>query len=457
MRKAAEKVARALVDAGYTAYFVGGCVRDRLMGFTVKDIDIATSATPDEVKQLFPDAGEVGVSFGVVLVRQDGYVFEVATFRKDGEYTDGRRPDSVCFTGAKEDAERRDFTMNGLFEDPFSDSPGRIVDYVGGVDDIRTGLLRAIGEPDRRFEEDSLRLMRAVRFTVTREVEVEPATWQAICRNADLLARIAPERIQMELSRILLSPQRARGVKMLVESGLMRHIIPEIYAMIGCEQPPQWHPEGDVYTHTMLMLESLGQDGREVSLELALSVLLHDIGKPPLFEVDETGRIRFSGHDKLGATMAEEILRRLKYPNYTVETVSAMVGKHMRFMHVQDMKKSKLRLFMSSPYFDDELELHRLDCLSSNRMMENWEFVKNALSTFTAAAEPVLPAPLVMGRDLIALGLTPGPQFSQWLTQLQEYQLEGEVTNRREALLKLAEIAPVEQNTLEVYLQKLAL
>ncbi len=453
MRKAAEKVARVLVDAGHTAYFVGGCVRDRLMGFDVKDMDIATSATPDEVIRLFPGAGEVGVSFGVVLVRRDGYVFEVATFRKDGEYTDGRRPDSVCFTDAQEDAARRDFTMNGLFEDPFSDPPGRIVDYVGGVDDIRAGLLRAIGEPDRRFEEDSLRLMRAVRFAVTREVEIEPATWQSICRNADLLARIAPERIQMELNKILLSAQRCRGVNMLVESGLMRHIIPEVYAMIGCEQPPQWHPEGDVYTHTMLMLAALGGDGRAVSLELALSVLLHDIGKPPVFEVDETGRIRFSGHDKMGAAMAEEILRRLKYPNYTVETVCGMVGNHMRFMHVQDMKKSKLRLFMSSPYFDDEMELHRLDCLSSNRFMGNWEFVKNALSSFTEAQEPVLPAPLLRGRDLIELGLTPGPQFSKWLTLLQECQLEGEVTNQREALLKLAEIAPVPQNSLEVYLK----
>ncbi len=455
MRTAATKVARILADAGYTAYFVGGCVRDRLMGYPVKDMDIATSATPDEVMKLFPGAGEVGVSFGVVLAHMDGYVFEVATFRKDGEYADGRRPESVCFTDAQEDAARRDFTMNGLFEDPFSDPPGRIVDYVGGMADLRDGLLRAIGEPDRRFAEDSLRLMRAVRFAVTRQVRVEETTWRSIRSNAALLACIAPERIQMELNKILLSAHRRRGIEMLVETGLMRHIIPEIYALIGCEQPPQWHPEGDVFIHTMLMLEMLGQDGRPVSLELALAALLHDIGKPACFEREPTGRIRFSGHDKEGAAMTAEILRRLKYSNDTVETVTAMVERHMRFMNVQKMKKSTLRRFMASAFFEDELELHRVDCLSSNGLTDNWLYVRNAKMDYVE--EPFLPPPLVGGRDLIALGFTPGPKFKEWITCVQDAQLEGEVRTRRQALLKLGEITAVEQNTLAEYLEKLAL
>lgn len=455
LRKAAEAVARVLAGAGHTVYFVGGCVRDRLLGYPVKDIDIATSARPEEVLRLFPGAWEVGAAFGVALVRRDGFCFEVATFRRDGLYRDGRRPESVCFTDAEEDARRRDFTMNGLFEEPFSDPPGRVVDYVGGVADIRDRVLRCIGEPDLRFEEDSLRLMRAVRFAVTREVKVEADTYAAICRNAPLLARIAPERIREELDRILLSPGRRRGVEMLVETGLMKHAIPELYAMIGCTQPPQWHPEGDVYTHTLMMLDALGKDGSPVSLELALGVLLHDVGKPPCRQVDETGRIRFSGHDKKGAVMAREILRRLKYSNAVVDAVSAMVERHMRFMNVQQMKKSTLRMFMSAPRFRDELELHRLDCLSSNGLMDNWQFVRDAMDSYRNA--PLVPPPLVTGRDLVNLGLPPGPGFKNWLSRLQELQLEGTLRTRKEALLLLGQIAPVEQNTLAEYLEKLAL
>ena len=319
MRAAAEAVARSLARAGHLVYFAGGCVRDRLMGYPVKDIDIATSARPDEVLRLFPGSWEVGAAFGVVLVLHKGFCFEVATFRKDGNYSDGRRPDAVYFTDAREDARRRDFTMNGLFEEPFSDPPGGIVDYVDGVADIEAGILRAIGNPDCRFEEDSLRLMRAVRFAVTREVAMEAETYASVCRNSGLLARIAPERIREELDRILLAPRRRAGVEMLVETGLMKHIIPEVYAMVDCGQPPQWHPEGDVYTHTLMMLEALGTDGGPVSLELALAVLLHDIGKPACREVDETGRIRFSGHDKEGAALARVILRRLKYSNAVVD------------------------------------------------------------------------------------------------------------------------------------------
>ena len=428
LRKAAEDVARVLSGAGHTVYFVGGCVRDRLLGYSVKDIDIATSARPDEVLRLFPDAWEVGAAFGVMLVRREGFSFEVATFRRDGSYRDGRRPEAVCFTDAEEDARRRDFTMNGLFEDPFSLPPGRVVDYVGGVEDIRARVLRCIGEPDRRFEEDSLRLMRA---------------------------RISPERIREELDRILLSPGRKRGVEMLVETGLMKHVIPEIYDMIGCTQPPQWHPEGDVYTHTLMMLDALGRDGSPVSLELALGVLLHDIGKPPCRQVDETGRIRFSGHDKEGSSMARVILRRLKYSNAVVDAVCSMVERHMRFINVRQMRKSTLRMFMNAPHFRDELELHRLDCLSSNGLMDNWQFVRDFMDSYRNA--PLVPPPLVTGRDLVNLGLSPGPDFGKWLSRLQELQLEGTLRTREEALLQLEQIAPVEQNALAEYLKKLAL
>lgn len=455
LRKAAEEVARALAGAGYAVYFVGGCVRDRLLGYPLKDIDIATSARPDEVLRLFPDGREAGAAFGVVLVRHGFFSFEVATFRRDGSYRDGRRPESVCFTDAEEDARRRDFTMNGLFEDPFSEPPGRVVDYVGGMADIRARVLRCIGEPDRRFQEDSLRLLRAVRFAVSRGMQVERETCASICRNAPLLARISPERIRDELDRILLSPGRRRGVEMLVETGLMRYVIPEVYGMIGCSQPPQWHPEGDVYVHTLMMLDALGRDGGEVSLELALGVLLHDIGKPPCRRVDETGRIRFSCHDREGASMARAILRRLKYSNAVVDAVCSMVERHMRFMNVRQMKKSTLRMFMSAPHFREELELHRLDCLSSNGLLDNWQFVREALESYRNA--PLMPPPLATGRDLVNLGLSPGPDFGKWLSRLRELQLEGAFQTRKEALLLLGQIARVEQNTLAEYLKKLAL
>ena len=242
---------------------------------------------------------------------------------------------------------------------------------------------------------------------------------------------------------------------MLVETGLMKHIIPEVYAMVDCGQPPQWHPEGDVYTHTLMMLEALGTDGGPVSLELALAVLLHDIGKPACREVDETGRIRFSGHDKEGAALARVILRRLKYSNAVVDAVADMVERHMRFMHVRQMKKSTLRMFMNSPFFRDELELHRLDCLSSNGLMDNWQFVRDARESYRQ--EPLVPPPLVTGRDLMALGFSPGPDFKKWLSHIQELQLVGSLRNRREALLRLGQIAPVDQNTLSEYLEKLSL
>ena len=285
LRQAAESVACRLADAGHQALFAGGCVRDGLLGREPGDYDLATSALPEEVLQLFPGSDEVGAHFGVIIVRNSEYSFQVATFRSDGTYLDGRHPESVSFTNAEEDAKRRDFTINGLFENPVS---GEILDYVGGIADLEKGVLRAIGTPRERFEEDALRLLRAIRFSIHTEFDIDPVTWQALCANAALLKQVSPERIRSEFDKIITHSSRRLGMESLVESGLMEFVIPEFLALQGCQQPPQFHPEGDVYIHTLIMLDLLGTDP---SLELVLSVLLHDIAKPPTYSVDDTGRI----------------------------------------------------------------------------------------------------------------------------------------------------------------------
>jgi poly(A) polymerase len=426
-RHTAFSFARRLADAGHTAYFAGGCVRDRLLGKEPKDYDIATSATPAQVLRLFPGSNEVGAHFGVVIAKSDGHPVEIATFRTDGSYRDGRRPDAVTFSTPAEDAQRRDFTINGLFEDP---ATGTIIDHVGGRTDLAAGILRAIGDPAARFAEDSLRLLRAVRFAVTLGFAFEPATWRAMVDHADGLARIAPERIREEFSRILVLPDRARGLDLLVDSGLIRHFLPEVLALIGCEQPPEWHPEGDVFTHTRLMLGMLPADA---PLELCLAVLLHDIAKPPTRTLDpDTGRIRFNGHDALGAEMARAILNRLRYPNDTIDSVVFMVSRHMQFMNVRQMRVAKLKRFMAAPTFPLELELHRVDCASSNGFTENLDFLLARRAEFGSA--PIIPPPLVTGRDLIDLGLRPGPVFKELLEAAQTEQLEGRLADRAEAL-----------------------
>lgn len=426
-RSAALALARRLKEAGHVAYFAGGCVRDRLLGKEPKDFDIATSATPAEVVRQFPGANEVGAHFGVVIAKTGGHMVEIATFRTDGSYHDGRRPAEVTYSTPEEDAERRDFTINGLFEDPES---GEVIDFVGGRADLDAGILRAIGNPVDRFAEDSLRLMRAVRFATTLGFEIESATWSAMREHADGLRRIAAERIRDEFSRTIVLPARARGLELLVDSGLVEHFIPEVLALIGCEQPPEWHPEGDVYVHTRIMLEMLGD---VAPLELCLAVLLHDIAKPPTQTFDaEAGRIRFNGHDALGATMAEEILRRLKYPNQVIEEVAFMVSRHMQFMNVQQMRVSKLKRFMAPETFPLELELHRVDCASSNGFTDNLEYLIEKRAEF--AAEPLIPPPLVTGKDLIAQGLTPGPRFKELIEAVQTEQLEGRLTDRETAL-----------------------
>ena len=425
-----ETTARALVDrlraAGHIAYFAGGCVRDLVRGQTPKDIDIATDARPEEVQELFRHTYAVGAHFGVIVVLEGDWQFEVATFRSDGAYLDGRHPVAVNFSSPEEDARRRDFTINGMFFDPPNDT---VIDFVGGRADLASRLVRAIGDPAQRFAEDRLRLLRAVRFATVLEFEIEPATWNAIARAADTINTISAERIREELVRIFLSRHRVRGWDLLDASGLMKAILPEVDALKGCAQPPQFHPEGDVFQHTRLMLELLPD---EVSLPLALSVLFHDIGKPARASVDESGRIRFSGHDKLGAIMTEELMHRLRFSRAEIEATVEAVDQHMVFKDVPNMRVARLKRFMARPHFADELELHRVDCLGSHGMLDNYEFLKKKSEEF--ANEPIIPPPLVRGDDLIALGMKPGPQFGEILEAVETRQLEGTLRDREEAL-----------------------
>jgi poly(A) polymerase len=423
---AAIEIIQTLRRAGHEALLAGGCVRDYLLGRAPKDHDVATSATPQQVIRLFPGALTVGAHFGVVIVRRGEEQVEVATFRTDGSYRDGRRPESVTFATAEEDARRRDFTVNGLFRDPVDD---RIIDYVGGRADLEARILRAIGDPMRRFEEDRLRLLRAVRFATVLGFEIEPDTWRAVTASAHLLPTVSAERIRDEFVKILLHPCRQRGFDLLVESGLMAGILPEVLALKGVQQPPQWHPEGDVFVHTRLMLGLLPPNA---SLTLVLGVLLHDIAKPATFTVDEDGRIRFNGHDKLGAEMAGEILRRLRFPNEVIEAVQPVVEHHMAFKDVTRMRKSTLKRMMARPTWTDELALHRVDCLGSNGLLDNYEFMVRKAEEFSS--EPLIPRPLLSGHDLISLGWKPGKGVGQALSAVQDAQLEGLVTTREDAL-----------------------
>lgn len=434
-RTEAAAVAGTLKNAGFTAYFAGGCVRDFLLGNTPHDYDIATDARPDQVQALFPKSQAVGAHFGVVIVRTKADHVEVATFRTDGSYKDGRRPEAVTYSTPAEDAQRRDFTVNGLFLDPATEE---VIDFVDGKKDLAAKLLRAIGDPAARFREDHLRLLRAVRFATTLGWEIEPATWAAIKAEAPSLAKISIERIRDEFVKIMLHPNRVRGLDLLDASGLLTHIIPEMEALKGCDQPPQFHPEGDVWVHTRLMLSLLPDI---VSTPLVLSVLLHDIAKPPTRTVDETGRIRFNGHDDLGATMTGDILRRMKFPNDIIDDTVEAVLHHMKFMHVQDMRTARLKRWMAHHTFDDQLALHRVDCLGCHGMLDNYDFLLAKQREFASA--PVIPPPLLSGHDLIALGHPRGPTLGHLLTQIQDHQLEGRLTTKDEALAWLAENAPL--------------
>ena len=426
MEQAAREICSGLREHGYIAYFAGGCVRDMVRGLAPKDFDIATDATPDVVQKLFPRTYAVGACFGVVVVVVGGDNFEVATFRSDDAYVDGRRPSAVHFSSPEEDAKRRDFTINGMFLDPVANE---VIDFVGGRADLEAKLVRAIGEPAQRFTEDRLRMLRAVRFASVLDYEIDHQTWDALVTNAASINEISAERIREELVRIFLSPQRVRGWDLLDSSGLMRAILPEIDAMKGCLQPEQFHPEGDVFQHTRLMLSLLPE---KVSVPLVCSVLFHDVAKPVTATVDETGRIRFNEHDRIGAEMTEAIMGRLRFSRAEIDATVEMVRQHMVFKDVPKMRVAKLKRFMARPTFEDELELHRVDCASSHRMMDNYEFLLRKREEF--ANEPIIPPPLVRGDDLIALGLKPGPKFGEILEAVETRQLEGTLHNREEAL-----------------------
>jgi poly(A) polymerase len=426
MEQTAHGLVRKLRAAGYAAYYAGGSVRDLLNGKPPKDVDIATEARPEVVQKMFPRTYAVGAHFGVIVVLENEFQFEVATFRSDGAYLDGRRPVEVHFATAEEDAARRDFTINGMFFDPENDE---VIDFVGGRADLERKLIRAIGDPAQRFAEDRLRMLRAVRFATVLGFEIDSATWGAVRGSAASITEISAERIREELVRIFLSPNRVRGWELLDASGLMKMVLPELEAMKGCEQPPQFHPEGDVFKHTRIMLEMLPA---EASLPLVFSVLFHDIGKPPTSIVDEEGRIRFNGHDRIGAEMTEAIMERLRFSRAEIDATVEAVRQHMVFKDVPNMRVAKLKRFMARPTFADELELHRVDCASSHAMMDNYEFLLKKKEEF--ANEPIIPPPLVSGDDLIAMGLKPGPKFGEILEAVETRQLEGALRDREEAI-----------------------
>ena len=423
---AARGIVQRLHDAGHVALYAGGCVRDRLMGVEPHDYDIATDARPEQVQALFRRTVAVGAHFGVIVVLDGSYEFQVATFRNDGQYLDGRHPTTVSFSTPEQDAERRDFTINGLFFDPLTD---RLIDYVGGQRDLDARVLRAIGHPADRIREDRLRMLRAVRFATTLGFDLDGATWRAVCENARHIREVSAERIREELMKILLSPRRVRGFDLLDESGLFRAILPEIEALKGCEQPPQFHPEGDVFKHTRIMLDLLPA---QVSGPLVLAVLFHDIGKPGTFTTDPDGRIRFNGHDRLGAAMTERVMIRLRFSRAEIDAAVEAVANHMVFKDVQQMRVAKLKRFLARPHMDDELELHRVDCTSSHGLLDNYEFLKAKREEF--ASEPLIPPPLITGRDLIALGMKPSPRFAEILEAVEIRQLEKTITTPEEAL-----------------------
>ncbi|HTC33009.1 MAG TPA: CCA tRNA nucleotidyltransferase [Bryobacteraceae bacterium] len=427
-RTGAIEIAAKLRTRGFQAWLVGGCVRDLVLGREPKDYDIATEARPEQLLRLFPKAQLVGAQFGVVLVDS----VEIATFRSDHAYADGRHPEGVTFeTDPKQDVLRRDFTINALLLDPSalnSPSPlsSQILDYVGGLSDLRAGIIRAIGDPVQRFEEDHLRMLRAVRFAARFGFEIDPATMAAIQKLHAQILRVSPERIRDELVRILTEGGARRGFELLDTSGLLRDILPEVAAMKGVEQPPEFHPEGDVWTHTLIMLEGL----QSPSPALALGVLLHDVGKPGTFRI--AGRIRFDGHVELGERIARDILNRLRLSNAEIDQVIALIANHMRFSHVHKMRESTLKRMLRLDRFDEHLELHRLDCSSSHGHLDNYEFAKTKFEQ--SAPEELRPVRLVNGDDLIAAGYAPGPDFSRMLELAEDAQLEARIHNKEEGL-----------------------
>jgi len=438
----ATEIVLTLRHRGHQAYFAGGCVRDLLLNREPADYDVATDAIPREVMQIFPETYAVGEQFGVVLVpdlssderlpdsgiplRSIGKAVEVATFRCDVAYSDGRHPDEVRFSqDPREDVQRRDFTINGMMLDPATNN---VLDFVGGRDDLKAGIVRAIGDPQRRFTEDKLRMLRAVRFATRFDYQIDPATMVAIQKLAPKIHQVSCERIREELTKMLTEGHAKRAFQLLDESCLLLEVLPEIAAMKGVEQPPQYHPEGDVFVHTLLLLDKLPAG---TSKTLAWGALLHDVGKPPTFRV-APDRIRFDGHVEVGVKMAAEILRRLRFSNYETDQILALVDNHMRFADVHRMKQSTVKRFLRLPAFNEHLELHRIDCLSSNGNLDSYDYMLQQQRS--TPPEEVRPKPLVTGRDLIQAGYTPGPRFKEILSAVEDAQLEGRLAAREQAM-----------------------
>jgi poly(A) polymerase len=428
-REVADRICAVLREAGHQAYLVGGCVRDLVLGREPEDYDVATDATPNRVQELFPQSLAVGAQFGVIVVVEDSIQVEVATFRSDVGYSDGRHPDHVVYaSSAEKDVRRRDFTINALLLDPRT---GEVLDFVGGRDDLRAGLIRAIGNPDERFREDKLRMVRAVRFAARFGYEIESATRAAIMRLPGRILEVSAERLRDELTKILTEGAARRGLELLNEAGLLQVLLPEISAMKGVEQPPQFHPEGDVWTHTLLMLEQLPSG---CSATLAWGVLLHDVGKPPTFSppARPEDRIRFDHHAEVGTRMAEEICRRLRFSSDDTVQVAALVANHLRFKDAPAMRPSTLKRFVRLNRFEEHLELHRLDCLSSHRHLDNYELVRRFVAE--TPLEEVRPARLLTGDDLKEMGFTPGPLFREILGLVEDAQLDGRIHTREDAI-----------------------
>lgn len=432
-RELANSICDTLIRNGFQALLAGGSVRDLLLGQTPADYDVTTNATPEEAMELFPESVAVGAQFGVILIPADGHKVEVATFRSDAGYSDGRHPDRVIYAkSAEEDVQRRDFTVNGLL---MRHDTGEILDFVGGRADLQAGIIRAIGEPGRRFEEDKLRMLRAVRFATRFGFEIEAETFRAIQKRVGMIHQVSAERIRDELTKLLTEGAAGNGFRLLDQSWLLEKVLPEIAAMKGVEQPAQYHPEGDVWVHTCLMLDGLSTGS---SATLAWGVLLHDVGKPPTFRpISETGdRIRFDGHADVGVRIGEEICRRLRMSNDDTEQILVLIASHMRFKDVQRMRTATLKRFVRLPKIEEHMELHRLDCLSSHRNLEAYHFVRDFLAR--TPPEQVRPLRLLTGDDLLYLGYRPGPKFSEILRAIEDAQLEGLIGSREEALEYLA-------------------
>ncbi|MGA8630146.1 MAG: CCA tRNA nucleotidyltransferase [Terracidiphilus sp.] len=476
--EAALRIIETLRERGYEAYLAGGCVRDLLLGREPADYDVATNATPDVVLEMFPRTFAVGAHFGVVLVATCGGAdvadadpekpIEVATYRSDLAYSDGRHPDGVRYTKtAEEDVRRRDFTINGLLldvsklrsenagpsarplsglaqddrsEEVRSELQTAVIDYVGGVADLDAGVIRAIGRPELRFEEDRLRMLRAVRFAARFEFEIEPETMRAIRSLAPRIDAVSRERVRDELTKMLTEGHARRAFELLDETGLLAEVLPEIARMKGVEQPPQYHPEGDVWTHTLMLLEQL-EPG--CSMTLAWGALLHDVGKPPTFK-RATDRIRFDGHAEMGVAMGAEICRRFRFSNEETHQILALIENHMRFMDVQRMKESTLKRFFRLDRFEEQMALHRMDCMAGSGFLDNWNYARERLCSMTEVV--VRPQPLITGQELIAAGYKPGEGFREMLRAAEDAQLEGTIATEEEALKLVRERFPRESS-----------